>query len=449
MDVKIPPLIKAYANERKRAVSLLSPSLIAFICLGAVPFDMLRRTFKEGSIFFLPMIKPGIERISKLLEHLNNPQHQFKSVHVAGTNGKGSCCSFLNEICLAHNIKSGMFCSPHYLEERDSIVINGAIISPELYKLCGEKVGLVDLEYNINCSSFEKLTACAFLAFAEFGIDLAIVEVGMGGLLDATNVINALISIIMPISFDHQDFLGKTIESIAVHKAGIIKPNTLAILAPQRFPSACKVVKEQCEKQNAPLYVIDSDANLNFLTYEISSDCVSYLRENLKVALKGAELLDMLGWKLDYVKVQGAIQRVKIWGRLEWFKIPSGNVLIDSAHNPDGIFELGKYLKNKHPITFLFGCKKGRDLSFLGDLITEEDTVIPVTFPQPEGMPWIDCEEVSIIEEQLRLFTKNILVLSLLDALELKNCTKCICGSIYLAAHASRVIQKSSAQVSC
>jgi len=186
------------------------------------------------------LVRPGLTRIKSLLEILGNPQEKFSVVHVAGTNGKGSVCAFVSSILQQTGLKVGRFTSPHLLEVRDCIWSNGSVISEEEWFYCEAQVELACKQPIFDPpTNFERITAIAFYFFAERAkVDLAVVEVGLGGRFDSTNVFtHPLICVVTSIAEDHKEFLGDTLEKIAWHKAGIFKHGTVAVLGPQKTES--------------------------------------------------------------------------------------------------------------------------------------------------------------------------------------------------------------------
>ncbi|MDU2184264.1 MAG: Mur ligase family protein, partial [Negativicoccus succinicivorans] len=206
-------------------------------------------------------IQPGLQRIKALLEGLGHPENAFKSIHVAGTNGKGSVTAMLESVLQQAGISCGRFTSPHLEEYTERIRINGADISPSDFAKYLSQVREV-AEKNVAAggemaTEFELLTACAFLAFQATGVEYAVVEVGMGGRLDSTNVIIPEVAVITNVSLDHTQYLGATVEEIAAEKAGIIKEDVPLVTSAHR--TALKIIKEIAHKKNAPMYLWDRD----------------------------------------------------------------------------------------------------------------------------------------------------------------------------------------------
>ena len=190
-------------------------------------------------------MKLGLDVITDLLQHLGNPHLQFKSIHVAGTNGKGSTCSFLASILQEAGYKTALYTSPHLVKFNERIKVNGNDISDQYLASLAKKIKKTAEQHKIELTFFEFTTALAFLYFARQKVDIVVVETGMGGRLDATNVLHPLLSVITNISFDHQKHLGDTLEKIAWEKAGIIKKDGIIVTA-ERNPAVLEVFREEC-----------------------------------------------------------------------------------------------------------------------------------------------------------------------------------------------------------
>src|SRR6266403_169948 len=188
--------------------------------------------------------KLGLERIRKVLAALGNPERAFRVVHVAGTNGKGSTCAMIDAGLRAAGIRSGLFTSPHLREPTERIQIDGVPVSREQFQRAFDVVHETAETLDLDChpTYFETVTAMGFWLFREMRVETAVVEVGLGGRLDATNVVEPALTVITPIDFDHEIYLGHTLEAIAGEKAGILKPGAPAIFARQR-PEAAKVIE--------------------------------------------------------------------------------------------------------------------------------------------------------------------------------------------------------------
>ena len=198
--------------------------------------------------------KLGLERITTLLEALGNPQRAYRVVHVAGTNGKGSTCAMIDAGLRSAGVRTGLYTSPHLIEPTERIGIDGREVSREQFARAFDVVHETAGKLALDChpTYFETVTAMAFWLFREARVETAVIEVGLGGRLDATNVVEPALTVITPIDFDHQSYLGDTIESIAAEKAGILKVGVPAIIARQRR-EALQVIEARAAELGVPL----------------------------------------------------------------------------------------------------------------------------------------------------------------------------------------------------
>lgn len=289
-------------------------------------------------------MRPGLERISATLRALGNPDENVRIVHVAGTNGKGSTAAFLASIMAAGGYRVGLFTSPHLIRFTERFRINGVEI-PE-----SAVAGLADRVMRAappETTFFEIVTAMALLYFAEEMADLAIMEAGMGGRLDATNAAAGILSVISPISLDHCQYLGDTITEIAREKSGIIKPCRPVVVAPQHG-EVLSIITRCCSGTASPLYRagVDFDASWDSegLAYRGIRTSLSgmkpgipgrYQRVNGSLALCAAELLAVSGFDLDDSVLSRGIETARWPGRMESFG-SSPRVILDGAHNTAG-----------------------------------------------------------------------------------------------------------------
>lgn len=316
-----------------------------------------------------PGSKPGLERINKLLEALSNPQQNLAAVHIAGTNGKGSTSLMIADIISQAGCRVGRFISPHLHSYRERFTINGREIKAETLKGFLDRVeAVIQRELSADAdrpTEFEILTAVAFLYFKEENVDLMVLEVGMGGLYDSTNVIIPLVSVITSIAYDHTAFLGNTIEEIAFNKAGIIKPGVPVVTG--RLPeSAQQVVCQEAVRQNAPVIPADSiqvrriqqpDLLGQILTIEsrffhIDSAQFAllggYQLSNLASALAVVEILMDLGYIVEEKHLLNALAAFRMPGRMEVLQ-QNPLVIGDVAHNPQGAQALAASLAGLLP----------------------------------------------------------------------------------------------------
>lgn len=306
----------------------------------------------------------GLERTYKLLEYMGNPEKSLKFIHIAGTNGKGSTTSMITEILMGAGYKVGMYTSPFIEEFEERIQINRNNIPKEkLASLMDEVKSAVDKVIEDGYShptEFEIITVLMLLYFKKENIDFGVIEVGLGGTLDSTNVITPVLQVITSISFDHTNLLGNTLEEIAGEKAGIIKSGIPTVIYPQKA-EALKVIENKCSEMNSKLYiancdnfkfenVVNEDRPYQLLKYNNEVDILLPLLgehqiTNLSVAMTSIEVLNninMTNILLD--SIVKSIKNVKWKGRLE---VLSKNpyVVIDGAHNIQGIETLSRNIK--------------------------------------------------------------------------------------------------------
>jgi dihydrofolate synthase/folylpolyglutamate synthase len=318
-------------------------------------------------------IKLGLRNTEFLFAALDHPDRAFVSVQIAGTNGKGSTAAMLDSICRTAGIKTGLYTSPHLVSITERIRISGIEITPENFAACATTVRAVseqllrDNQIEGLPTFFEQLTAIALLAFRTAGVELAILETGLGGRLDSTTAANARIVGITSIAFDHQEFLGKTIESIAAEKAAIIRPGARVVIGRQPEPAALQVLLKRCEKTGVvPVLASNSHAN---------ESVVLGLRglhqlDNAAVAVGLAESLEAEGFLISHSAIAGGLKTVQHDGRLEL--IPhEPSFLIDGAHNSAGAQALRDYLDEfaAHPLTLVFGAMRDKQLEQMGEIL--------------------------------------------------------------------------------
>lgn len=356
-------------------------------------------------------INLGLERIKAILELLGNPQKNYKIIHVAGTNGKGSTSKIINQIFVQAGIKIGLFTSPHVFSYTERLKVDNENVSPYVFnRLVGDINNLAKTN-EIELSEFELLTAVAFYYFYVKGVKYAIFETGLGGLLDATNVVEDSISVITDIDLDHTERLGDTIEKIAEQKAGIIKENSTVIV----------------EKSNAGYSVIER------ITKEKNAKIVLSEPTELECSLKGEHQKHNAGLAVTLARelmvrediITSALKYTKWRFRLEYFE--NKNVLIDAGHNPKGIQTLRKYLDDNFAESkkvFYFGCLKHKDYkNMLQTLIKEGDELKIVEFDYPNSLKLEDLDETYSA-------TKAGDIAEELNSED--NKLKVFCGSIYM-----------------
>lgn len=297
-------------------------------------------------------IKPGLERIARLLGALGNPQDAFAAVHVVGTNGKGSTAACLSSILSAGGYRTGLFTSPHLTSFTERIRIDGTEIPETSVALLTERVLVAAPGES---TFFEIVTALAALYFAETGVEIAVMEAGMGGRLDATNAFNGLLCVLTPVSLEHTEYLGEGVAEIALEKSGICKPGSPLVSARQ-LPEAALAIERQAQALGSPLYRLAEEfdarweeGRLSYRGIDLSLDGMRaglpgrYQSGNAALALAAAELLSGRGFPLSPQAMTAGIEGARWPGRMELFP-GKPRVLLDGAHNPAGAAALAEAL---------------------------------------------------------------------------------------------------------
>ena len=328
--------------------------------------------------------RSGLGRMQRAVDLLGNPEQTYPIIHVTGTNGKGSTIAFMRELFVAHGKTVGTFTSPHIVSIHDRICINGEPISDTDFIRLAEQVKTMEqrlLETHDQLSFFELLTLIALLYFKEQEVDLVLLEVGIGGLLDTTNVVTGEIAIITSIGLDHQETLGDSLVAIAEQKAGIFKPGNSAVIA-NLAPEAQLVCKKTATNLGVSLYQANKDfsfrngnfysslADFNHLILGLEG---AYQEENVALALQ-AFLLFMAqrDEKVDQEAVRAALQATKWAGRLE---AVTEHIYLDGAHNLPALERLVEFIQEKiqqgYQPQILFGALKRKDYSGMLSYLTE------------------------------------------------------------------------------
>jgi dihydrofolate synthase/folylpolyglutamate synthase len=305
-------------------------------------------------------MEPTTERIAALLGLLGDPQRAYRSFHLTGTNGKTSTARMIDQLIRALGLRSGRYTSPHLSSVTERIVLDGEPISADVfidtYKELAPYLELVDGQFDIRLSFFEVITAMAYAAFADAPVDVAVVEVGLGGEWDATNQIEAEVAVITPIGLDHTEFLGDTIAEIAAEKAGIIKPNSSVILAAQPLEAAEQLLRKAVEvgavvaREGLEFGVIQRQVAVGgqLLTIQGLAGVYDeiflplfgeYQAQNAACALAAVEAFfgaDKNTGPIDLESVRAAFAQVRAPGRLETVR-SSPTILADATHNPAGM----------------------------------------------------------------------------------------------------------------
>ncbi len=334
-------------------------------------------------------INLGLDRIQLLLEKLGNPHLKFKSIHVAGTNGKGSTCAMIASILKEAGYKVGLYTSPHLFDYRERIKINGKDIPKREFTRILERIRkrIRSRNKSETPTVFEVLTAAAFIYFAEQKVDYAVVEVGMGGRLDATNVITPLVSVITNIDLEHTAVLGRTIAKVAAEKAAIIKRGVPVITAEAK-PEALRVIKHNADKNRGLLIQVGSVGE------GLKSGLVGgHQKVNAACAVAAVRMANIPASKQAVLR---GLKKVSWPGR---FQVLSRRPLtiVDGAHNPAGIKVLVETLKQQSPgkkFTFIFGTQEDKDSASMLSLLKPIAKKIVITHSSHQNAAHKDSIEL-------------------------------------------------------
>ena len=327
-------------------------------------FTKLPMYQRDGAIAY----KKDIGNIIKATKHLNNPHKKFKSIHIAGTNGKGSVAHMLASILQEAGYNTGLYTSPHLKDFRERIKINGQMITEQ--KVIDFVLENKYLFEKLEMSFFEMTVALAFNYFSKEKVDIAIIETGLGGRLDSTNIINPELSIITNIGLDHTNLLGNSIEEIAMEKAGIIKKETAIIIGKEQVETK-SVFKKVSATKNSPLYFADK---ISVLNTDLKG---SYQEENICTTITAIKQLQSLGWNISDKNIKKGLGKVVkntgILGRWQTLS-ETPKIICDVGHNEDGIKEIVKQLnKLKYKkLHFVYGTVNDKNFDKILSLLPKD-----------------------------------------------------------------------------
>ena len=321
----------------------------------------------------VPAYNPNLNNTIAICKLLGNPENKFKSVHIAGTNGKGSVSHMLASVLQSAGYKVGLYTSPHLKDFRERIKINGEMIPKNQVE---DFVKKYKTEFEkIRPSFFEWTVGLAFDYFAKEKVDIAIIETGLGGRLDSTNVIIPLLSIITNISYDHQNLLGDTLEKIAAEKAGIIKKNGIVIIG-EKQKEIKKIFETNAKEQNALLLYSENFANTKGIKCGLKGD---YQKKNIPTVLLASEMLHLFGFEINSKAVAKGLKNVcKLTGlRGRWDMLSKNSLMVaDIAHNEAGIKEVFKQVKQTphKKLHIVFGTVNDKDIPKILSLLPKKAT---------------------------------------------------------------------------
>lgn len=336
--------------------------------------------------------KEGLYNSWALDEHFGHPHTQYKTIHVAGTNGKGSCSHTIAAILQAEGFCVGLYTSPHLVDFRERIKVNGECI-PEQYVIDFVKQEKQFFE-PLHPSFFELTTAMAFKYFAEKKVDVAVIEVGLGGRLDCTNIISPILSIITNISFDHTQFLGNTLEQIAIEKAGIIKRETPVVIG-EATKETHEVFVRKAQEMNAPIFFAEELNDLSHMDVEFELKG-NYQQKNKQTILCSVNHLPMT-ISIDSIKkgMENVVELTGLMGR--WQKIQDNpTVICDTGHNVGGWHYLSEQIKSQpcEKLHIVFGMVDDKDIDTVMNMLPVNATYYFTQAQSKRAIP------ASVVEEK-------------------------------------------------
>jgi dihydrofolate synthase/folylpolyglutamate synthase len=415
--------------------------------------------------------KFGLESISLLLERLGRPQRSFKSVIVAGTNGKGSVAAMIDSIARVAGHRCALFTSPHLVRIQERIRCRGREITEtdfarlaSLVREAGEDL-VAGEELAAPPTFFEQIAAIALCYFRDCEAELAVLEVGLGGRLDATNAVDRIVSVVTSIDLDHQNILGNTIEEIAAEKAAIIVPGTRAVIGRQHSRAASDVLMRRCLETgvlpvfaNEPAAIEASD--FGRMTFDYESSHTNYARitvglrgrhqsDNAAAAIEAAELLSESGFPISREAVTNGLRKVGWPGRLELIDDRPA-VLLDGAHNPAGARALRAYLDEfwRGPITLLFGAMNDKDIDRMAAALFDAARTLVLTKVNDSRA----ADNTRLGSTALRSSRNVIFAETVRQALSWARSVTppdglvCVAGSLHLVGEVKRLMEEADSQ---
>jgi len=413
--------------------------------------------------------KKGLENIRELLRRLGDPQNRFRAIHVAGTNGKGSVCACLDAMLRQQGIRTGLYTSPYLERFTERIRIDGEEIAEDTFAdICTrvrETAEAMVADGLTHPTFFELVTACCFVAYAEAGVEVAVIETGLGGRLDATNVLMPAMCVITAIGLDHTAVLGETVEEIAREKAGIIKPGVPVVVYPQPFDEAYAEILCAARDKDAPVYAVRDasllveESGLNGQTFSMSfqgqrlgSFRTSLMGRHQVLNSATAILAAIVFSQLEIVPlslkaIREGVEKVRWAGRLE---IVSRDplVILDGAHNPQGAEQLAEAIDQitpNHDAVLLVGAVRTKDVDQVARILAHKAATIVVTQPPIEkalaAKETADAFMAHDAQPMVQTDLETALEMSLALARG-KNCPLIIAGSLYLVGAVRKILVK-------
>ncbi len=415
--------------------------------------------------------KFGLESIGLLLERLDRPQRSFKSVIVAGTNGKGSVAAMIDSIARSAGHRCALFTSPHLVRIQERIRFQGREITESEFahqastvREAGESLVAAG-DVSALPTFFEQIAAIALCHFRDCEAELAVLEVGLGGRLDATNAVDRILSVITSIDLDHQNILGNTVEEIAAEKAAIIVPGARAVIGRQHSRAASEVLMRRClETGVLPVFANALGAieagDFGRVTFDYESAHRNYERievglrgrhqsDNAAAAIEAAELLNESGFPISRDAVTTGLREVSWPGRLELIEDRPA-VLLDGAHNPSGARALREYLDEfwHGPITLLFGVMNDKDIDQMAAaLFDAARTLVLTKVNDPRAADTARLGPMALRSSQNVIFAETVRqALSWARSVTPLEGLVCVAGSLHLVGEVKRLMDEADSQ---
>jgi dihydrofolate synthase/folylpolyglutamate synthase len=398
-------------------------------------------------------IKLGLERITHITKELGDPQRNYNIIHVGGTNGKYSVCMFLESILKKNGYKVGVFTSPHLIHISERIIVDSIRIGEdEIVTLVKAIKPIVEkMIKNDNPTFFEIFTALAFKYFSDREVDFAIIEVGLGGRYDATNIVNPMVTVITNVSLDHENILGKKIQNIAFEKAGIIKGNIPIVTAVKG--DSLNIFKNVAKKKNAPLHVISEQniqrihSSINGQKFQINGFFKDYLvrtsmigkhqGENIALAIGAIERIQLNGIYITDESIEKGIEKTSNPGRMEIIDYDP-IILLDGAHNISGMKMLSYTLKNDFDyakLIVILGISSDKNIkSMLLILIPLVDIIITTRYNNTRACdPFKLKKIIEKLDYKCEIVTKNRIedAINYAKSISTKKDLICVTGSLF------------------
>ena len=405
-------------------------------------------------------IKLGLKRIRFLLKKLGSPEKKMKIIHVAGTNGKGSVCAMLSSI-LGEKYRVGRYTSPNLVDVRERITINGRMISKNDFSRIMTRIKKINVPSCFGHPTFfETLTAVALKYFHEKNIDFAVLETGLGGRLDATNIVKPLVSVITNVSMEHEDVLGDTLEKIAGEKAGIIKKN-IPVVTSTKSKKVLAVIKRVCKNNKCRLINVSENAKIRKLSHNLDGQFFDLQTKknkyfNLRIQLLGRHQLVNAATALSVIELLGGFSEMDVrngFSKTKWpgrLEIINRNplIVVDGAHNPDCMKKLKSAVTeyfNYDKLILVLGILSDKNIKKMVKIISPLSDIVVITKPDTER-----AADPKIIKNEAEKYIRTVVVkdnvknaLDYAKSIAKKNDMILITGSLYTVGDVKKAINRS------